>query len=37
MSDFGFDIPDATETEIDLPATLPILALKDTVVFRGSR
>ncbi len=36
MIDFGFDIPDRTETEIELPATLPILALKDTVVFPQS-
>ena len=33
MSDLGFEMPDDTETELDLPATLPILALKDTVVF----
>jgi ATP-dependent Lon protease len=37
MSDIEFELPeDAGETEIDLPATLPILALKDTVVFPQS-
>src|SRR5262249_31905013 len=37
VSDVEFEIPeDAGETEIDLPATLPILALKDTVVFPQS-
>ena len=36
MTDFGFEIPDDTQTEIELPATLPILALKDTVVFPQS-
>ena len=37
MSDVEFEIPeDAGETAIELPATLPILALKDTVVFPQS-
>jgi len=37
MSDIEFEIPDdAGEVEIELPATLPILALKDTVVFPQS-
>jgi ATP-dependent Lon protease len=36
MSDISFEIPEDTEHEIDLPATLPILALKDTVVFPQS-
>ena len=37
MGDIEFEIPDdAGEHDLDLPATLPILALKDTVVFPQS-
>ena len=36
MTDITFEIPEDTETEIELPATLPVLALKDTVVFPQS-
>ena len=36
MSDLDFAMPDDFETEIELPAQLPILALKDTVVFPQS-
>src|SRR4051812_42367271 len=36
MSDFSFEMPAETELEVDLPARLPILALKDTVVFPQS-
>ena len=36
MSDVEFDVPDDFETEIELPAALPVLALKDTVVFPQS-
>ncbi len=36
MTDMGFDIPDQDGEELDLPATLPILPLKDTVVFPES-
>jgi ATP-dependent Lon protease len=37
VSDVEFELPeDAGETAIELPATLPILALKDTVVFPQS-
>ncbi len=37
MTDMDFEFPeDVGETEIDLPATLPVLALKDTVVFPQS-
>jgi ATP-dependent Lon protease len=36
MSDVTFEMPEETEFDLDLPATLPILALKDTVVFPQS-
>ena len=36
MTDITFEIPEDTDTEIELPATLPVLALKDTVVFPQS-
>jgi len=36
MTDITFEMPEDTETEIELPATLPVLALKDTVVFPQS-
>jgi ATP-dependent Lon protease len=36
MSDVTFEMPEETEAEIALPATLPVLALKDTVVFPQS-
>ncbi len=36
MTDVTFELPEETETEIELPATLPVLALKDTVVFPQS-
>ena len=36
MGDMEFDVPDDFETEIELPASLPVLALKDTVVFPQS-
>jgi ATP-dependent Lon protease len=36
MTDVTFEIPDAPDVEIDLPATLPVLALRDTVVFPQS-
>ena len=36
MGDMEFDVPDDFETEIELPAALPVLALKDTVVFPQS-
>ena len=36
MTDITFELPETTETEIELPATLPVLALKDTVVFPQS-
>ena len=36
MSDFAFEMPEETEFDLDLPAALPILALKDTVVFPQS-
>jgi ATP-dependent Lon protease len=36
VTDISFDLPDELEAEIELPATLPVLALKDTVVFPQS-
>ena len=36
MSDIGFDFPEVGEAEIRLPAALPVLALKDTVIFPHS-
>ena len=36
VTDVTFEIPEQTEYDLDLPATLPILALKDTVVFPQS-
>jgi Lon protease-like protein len=33
MSELGFEIPDGSATEIELPARMPVLPLKDTVVF----
>jgi ATP-dependent Lon protease len=36
MDDLTFEIPDLAEAEVALPATLPVLALKDTVVFPQS-
>src|SRR5882672_1096191 len=36
MTDLMFDAPPDFETEIELPATLPVLPLKDTVVFPQS-
>ena len=36
MTDLLFDAPPDFETEIELPATLPVLPLKDTVVFPQS-
>ena len=36
MTDVDFEMPEETEFDLDLPATLPILALKDTVVFPQS-
>jgi ATP-dependent Lon protease len=36
VTDITFDIPDETETELELPATLPVLPLKETVVFPQS-
>src|SRR5712675_2828279 len=36
MTDVAFDAPPDFETEIELPATLPVLPLKETVVFPQS-
>jgi ATP-dependent Lon protease len=36
MSDLGFETQADAETEIELPATLPVLPLKETVVFPQS-
>jgi ATP-dependent Lon protease len=36
MSDVAFEAPEETEFELELPATLPVLPLKDTVVFPQS-
>jgi ATP-dependent Lon protease len=36
MTDLAFDIPDLSGQELDLPATLAVLPLKDTVVFPQS-
>ncbi len=36
MSEIGFELSDLDEPEIQLPAALPVLALKDTVVFPQS-
>jgi ATP-dependent Lon protease len=36
MTDVAFDMPPDFETEIELPATLPVLPLKETVVFPQS-
>jgi ATP-dependent Lon protease len=36
VTDVTFEIPEQTEYDLDLPATLPILALKETVVFPQS-
>src|SRR5712672_1762986 len=36
MTDLLFDAPPDFETEIELPATLPVLPLKETVVFPQS-
>jgi ATP-dependent Lon protease len=36
VTDLGFEMPEDFEAEIELPARLPILALKDTVVFPQS-
>jgi ATP-dependent Lon protease len=36
MTDVSFEIPEMTETELELPASLPILPLKETVVFPQS-
>src|SRR5579862_6657781 len=36
MTDLTFDTPAEFETEIELPATLPVLPLKETVVFPQS-
>jgi len=36
MSDIAFEIPEETEFEVELPGRLPVLALKDTVVFPQS-
>jgi ATP-dependent Lon protease len=33
VSDLGFDVPARPDTEFELPARLPVLPLKDTVVF----
>ena len=33
MTDVDFETPEEFEGEIELPAKLPVLALKDTVVF----
>jgi ATP-dependent Lon protease len=36
VTDVTFELPEETETEIELPATLPVLPLKETVVFPQS-
>ncbi len=36
MTDVEFEVPDDLGVEVELPATLPVLALKDTVVFPQS-
>jgi ATP-dependent Lon protease len=36
MTDLLYDIPDLSGQELDLPSTLPILPLKETVVFPDS-
>jgi ATP-dependent Lon protease len=36
MSELDFDIPELASGELDLPATLPVLTLKETVVFPQS-
>jgi ATP-dependent Lon protease len=36
MTDISFEISDVDEAEIQLPAALPVLALKDTVIFPHS-
>ncbi|HUK44832.1 MAG TPA: endopeptidase La [Gaiellaceae bacterium] len=36
MSDVEFELPEEFEADVALPATLPVLALKDTVVFPQS-
>jgi ATP-dependent Lon protease len=36
MSEFGLDAPDASDRPLDLPAALPVLPLKETVIFPQS-
>ncbi len=36
MTDITFEIPEETETDLELPAALPVLPLKETVVFPQS-
>ncbi len=36
MTEITFELPGDTETEVELPATLPVLPLKETVVFPQS-
>ncbi len=33
MTDIGFELPDLVEREVEFPAQLPVLPLKETVVF----
>jgi len=36
LTDVTFEVPEHTETDVDLPTALPVLPLKDTVVFPQS-
>jgi ATP-dependent Lon protease len=36
MTDIAFELPDQVESEVELPAVLPVLPLKETVVFPQS-
>jgi ATP-dependent Lon protease len=36
VTDLAFDVPEATDAQVEFPATLPVLPLKDTVVFPQS-
>jgi ATP-dependent Lon protease len=36
VSDFGFDAPEPVDQQLELPAVLPVLPLKETVVFPQS-
>jgi hypothetical protein len=36
VSDLTFDVPQAADDDVQFPATLPVLPLKETVVFPQS-